>query len=87
MPVVFLAYGSRLVCFGLASESSHQLLLLLLPPLLRALAVLLEAGALLAVAALAVAHTAVRGVADALWVRVTISGLRRQAQPAAADSR
>jgi len=43
---------------------------------LEALAVLLEAGALLAVAALGVAHAAVRGVADALGVRVTLSGLQ-----------
>jgi hypothetical protein len=47
---------------------------------LEALAVLLQAGALLAVAALGVAHSAVRRVADALRVRVTLCGLAQQQQ-------
>jgi hypothetical protein len=45
---------------------------------LEALAVLLEAGALLAVAALGVAYSAVWRVADALGVCVTLSSLTRR---------
>lgn len=45
---------------------------------LEALAVLLQAGRLLAVAALGVAYCAIRSVTDALGVRVTLGRLSRQ---------